>query len=65
MIQIQSLLNRAFPLMAITGLLLAGWGLIITPDEMKVENPGAHWALWATHATPVSMDSAETLSWSQ
>jgi hypothetical protein len=32
---IQSLLNKAFPLMALAGLLLAGYGLITTPDEMK------------------------------
>lgn len=44
MIQIQRLLNRAFPLMAITGLLLAGWGLIITPDEIKSDS---QWALWS------------------
>jgi hypothetical protein len=32
---IHLLLNKAFPLMAITGLLLAGWGLLITPEEIK------------------------------
>ncbi|MGK5082890.1 hypothetical protein WDW37_06265 [Bdellovibrionota bacterium FG-1] len=34
MILIQTLLHRAFPLMALTGLLLAGWGLLVTPDEI-------------------------------
>jgi hypothetical protein len=32
---IQSLLNKAFSLMAITGLLLAAYGLMATPDEMQ------------------------------
>mgnify|MGYP005820240821 CR=1 FL=1 len=32
---ISQLLGKMFPLMAISGLLLAGWGLIVTPDEMK------------------------------
>jgi hypothetical protein len=32
---IESLLNKAFPLMALTGLLLAGYGMVSTPDEMK------------------------------
>ena len=38
MVLFRELLNRAFPLMAITGLLLAGWGLIITPDEMRSDS---------------------------
>jgi len=30
----QSLLNRMFSLMAFTGLLLASWGLVVTPEEI-------------------------------
>lgn len=41
MFLIQRLLSRMFPLMAITGLLLAGWGLIITPEDMKSNAQGA------------------------
>jgi hypothetical protein len=33
--KIQRLLSHLFPLMALTGLLLAGWGLIVTPDEIQ------------------------------
>ncbi len=32
----KSLLNLVFPWMALSGLLLAGWGLVVTPDEMHM-----------------------------
>ena len=35
MIHVQRFLSRMFPLMALTGLLLVGWGLIVTPDDVK------------------------------
>jgi len=35
MTTIQQLLNKAFSLMALSGLALAGWGLIVTPDEIQ------------------------------
>ena len=31
------MLGHLFPVMAISGLLLAGWGLIVTPDEIKAD----------------------------
>lgn len=31
----QSLLNRSFSLMAFTGLILASWGLVVTPEEIQ------------------------------
>lgn len=31
---IQRFLNKAFPLMALFGLILAGWGLIVAPEEL-------------------------------
>ncbi len=34
---IQNLLHEAFPLMALAGLLLAGYGLLTTPDEVRTE----------------------------
>jgi hypothetical protein len=45
MILIQKVLSRAFPLMALSGLILAGWGLIITPDELKNGQEIARWGL--------------------
>ncbi len=39
---IHRFLNHAFPLMAISGLLLVGWALIITPEEMKSD---AQWSV--------------------
>jgi hypothetical protein len=45
---IRNLLSKAFPLMAITGLLLAGWGLIITPDEIQNGREIARWSLKMT-----------------
>ena len=60
MILIHRLLNRAFPLMAISGLLLAAWGLIVTPDDIK---GSTQVALWGAKASS-SHTSAETVSWS-
>ena len=48
MIQVKRLLGRIFPLMALSGLLLAGWGLIITPDDMKGDAQGALWGAKAS-----------------
>jgi len=33
-----------FPLMALTGLFLAGWALIITPEEIKGGQEIPHWS---------------------
>ncbi|MGZ3689153.1 MAG: hypothetical protein ACXWP5_01350 [Bdellovibrionota bacterium] len=46
------LLQKAFPVMAITGLLMAGWGLIITPDEIKANagNDGITAMAWGGKA---------------
>lgn len=32
--KLQKKMNEIFPLLVVAGLLLAAWGLIITPDEM-------------------------------
>jgi hypothetical protein len=50
MVQVNRMLGHMFPLMALSGLLLAGWGLIVTPDEMKVDTQ----ALLGTPASLVS-----------
>ena len=61
MIFMQSLLSRIFPLMAISGLLLAGWGLLVTPDDMK---SNVQVALWGAKATSsLLVDSATANSW--
>ena len=59
MITIQRLLSQAFPLLALTGLLLAGWGLIVTPDEIQ---GNAQVALWGERA-PATLDGATTTAW--
>jgi len=60
MILIHRLLNRAFPLMAISGLLLAAWGLIVTPDDIKGSSQVALWgAKTSSHST-----FETTTSWS-
>jgi hypothetical protein len=60
MMTIHRLLNRAFPFMAISGLLLAAWGLIVTPDDIK---GSAQVAIWGAHATSQSLDGVDTTSW--
>ena len=55
---IQSLLSRAFPFMAITGLLLAGWGLIVTPDEIKGDS---QWTLWGARSAYVDESNSPDL----
>jgi hypothetical protein len=52
MIQIQRLLNHAFPLMAVAGLLLAAWGLLVTPEEIQ---GNAQVALWGDSAPASSL----------
>ena len=54
------LLNRAFSLMAVTGLLLAGWGLIVTPDEIKND---ARWGARETSWVSVDGSTPGTTSW--
>jgi hypothetical protein len=51
MIQVNQLLGRLFPWMALSGLLLAGWGLLITPDDMK----GDPQAAWGAKAPALSL----------
>lgn len=48
MIQVKRLLSSIFPLMALTGLLLAGWGLLVTQDDMKGDAPGSFWGAQTT-----------------
>jgi hypothetical protein len=43
MTTIQQLLNKAFSLMALSGLALAGWGLIVSPDEIQGERDVVSW----------------------
>jgi hypothetical protein len=59
--QVKRLLGRMFPLMALTGLLLAGWGLIITPDDMKTDSQAALWGANTTHV--VTNDAATPNTW--
>lgn len=59
MITIQRMLSRAFPLLALTGLLLAGWGLIVTPDEIQ---GNALVTLWGERA-PASLLAATPTAW--
>ena len=40
---IENVLNQAFTLVALSGLLLAGWGLISTPDELRAGNEIGRW----------------------
>jgi hypothetical protein len=70
MITIHTALHRAFPLMALSGLLLAAWGLIVTPDEIKGnaqlwrgQTQATALAQSATDQTPTSY-LPETSSWS-
>jgi hypothetical protein len=55
-----AMLGYVFPLVAVAGLLLAGWGLIVTPDEIRA---GGNTSLWKimnsgeqgwNHASPPS-----------
>jgi hypothetical protein len=59
MITIQNVLSRAFPLLALTGLLLAGWGLIVTPDEIQ---GNAQVGLWGERA-PAALEGTTTTAW--
>jgi hypothetical protein len=56
---IQRMLSQAFPLMALTGLLLAGWGLIVTPEEVQ---GNALVSLWGDRAS-ASLDGATLTAW--
>lgn len=40
-----AILGNAFPLLAVAGLLLAGWGLIVTPDEIRAGGETSFWKL--------------------
>ena len=53
---IQSLLSNAFPLLALTGLLLVGWGLIVTPEDYQTN---VQVALWGDRVSS-SVDGAVT-----
>jgi hypothetical protein len=56
---IHQFFNRAFPLMALSGLLLAAWGLIVTPDDIK---GSAQVAIWGARAS--TQPSLEANTWS-
>jgi hypothetical protein len=58
--QVKRLLGRIFPLMALSGLLLAGWGLLITQDDMKSD---ARVALWGGNTSAqISPDATTALN---
>ncbi len=60
-IQVKRMLGRMFPLMALSGLLLAGWGLLITPDDMKSNSQEALWG--ANHPAVITADAAAPGAW--
>lgn len=50
-------LDHAFPLLALTGLLLVGWGLLNTPDEFQQGQEISQWA-WSFKSKSYSSDMA-------
>ena len=49
--RLNAVLGHAFPLFAVAGLLLAGWGLIVTPDDIRAGGDTSFWKLMKTAET--------------